>query len=1023
MANHLLIGLGGTGGKIIRAFRKTIYQEFRQVEPDPATAHIGYLYLDSSDELMKLEDSTWKILDKSVQLGADSQVLIKGQSLRNILENVHQYPGIEPWIGDRTVWNDVLNGIVGDAVGSQRRRLGRFLLATNMTAFNNALNAQVQRLISKSGDPNLTFHVCCGLAGGTGSGTVVDVVSQIRRQYRPQTTSQYRIIIYAFLPDERPKPNRDMTGYYHANGYAALRELNALSVGTFKPIDLSAHSPSQPRLDLSNPFNGCYVFSNQNENDTYIDVDTQLPELIADFLYQKTIAFKTVQVATAQAVHPEASLISQESAENGDGSPEPSPEDPNIMERSKRFLTFGLKRIAIPEEEIREYTTLTLAGQAALHLLYNNWNDDKGWDDRPRNFDYTSYVDAKEQSEAWLLTNEHLTYAKGILEGDRTNRNWKLIGEYWQVVAGPMMQTAMQENWSVWLREIERLFAHKFDNEYRGSGGSGGVRTFYANKESAKGAIAREMRQVLEANWLDAWRSGQFSMYDIKQIADAQIDRIQRKAQEIDGKITKIREDVSAEEAKVSANNTEYSNIGLLARAAGKHENMMNAHTELLRKLYILRTNLAGWEFARSLLAEYNLQLANLLHDIGRTVQTLTVSIKQFSDGISQRLQDKGRDINQHIVRFYDREKVMRALPLFVRNKNEQDNRATTVRNGLLSVLGNTQTFGYFNEKINPVVFQDTLAVASAQNATVWHDSLPEEQRFMGQSIVRKLREEYAGNELTLRMFINSIVRQSGSYVQFNQDETNKKGDGIPQKPTKVISYTVIIPHTPEEADFVAELEQAFRSNIPVTGNVSIAIVPQNAPRRRHEIVLMTVTNLFPIRFVGQMAYLKQRYDDQVINHPNPDQRAKNQLILHLEGDGKQHPDLYVKTITRAEYTPYLLIAHAMDLFVNLDARGVLQLALVRKDEDGFDVDPVFVGSDLHQAGEIMPMNELARLKQTVEANLKGEFLLVSQRDELRKKVLQSVEAFKETRGGSLTDPVYVAFRDAGKQATTILKQ
>ena len=27
--NHLIIGLGGTGGKIIRAFRKTLFQEFR----------------------------------------------------------------------------------------------------------------------------------------------------------------------------------------------------------------------------------------------------------------------------------------------------------------------------------------------------------------------------------------------------------------------------------------------------------------------------------------------------------------------------------------------------------------------------------------------------------------------------------------------------------------------------------------------------------------------------------------------------------------------------------------------------------------------------------------------------------------------------------------------------------------------------------------------------------------------------------------------------------------------------------
>ncbi|MVM36416.1 hypothetical protein GO730_00140 [Spirosoma sp. HMF3257] len=106
MANHLLIGIGGTGGKIIRAFRKTIYQEFRQTKPD--NAHIGYLYIDSSDELMGLEDPTWKILGKSVQLGENSKVRIKGQNLRPVLDSVDQYPGIQPWIGDRAIWNDVL---------------------------------------------------------------------------------------------------------------------------------------------------------------------------------------------------------------------------------------------------------------------------------------------------------------------------------------------------------------------------------------------------------------------------------------------------------------------------------------------------------------------------------------------------------------------------------------------------------------------------------------------------------------------------------------------------------------------------------------------------------------------------------------------------------------------------------------------------------------------------------------------------------------------------------------------------
>lgn len=1015
MANHLLIGLGGTGGKVIRAFRKTIYQEFRKTSPDKT--HIGYLYVDSSEDEMGIENPSWKILGKSVQLGENSKVRIKGQNLRSVLDSVDQYPGVKPWIGDRAVWNDVLGSLVGDAAGGQKRRLGRFLLATNMSAATNALRAQVQDLQKASLDQNVTFHVCCGLAGGTGSGTVVDIVSQIRKQYRPSAPGQYRIVIYAFLPDEQPKPNRDMTGFYHANGYAALRELNALSIGSFKPVDLTAENPAQLQLDLLDSFNGCYLFSNQNENGYLVDVDERLPEVIADFLYQKIVALETVQII-GSVDHPQSILNKLESAENGDSSPEPSPTDPNAMERSKRFLTFGLKRIAVPEEEIREYTTLTLANQATQHLLFNNWNDNIGWDNKAKNIDFTSYVQDKANLEAWSLTNDHLIYSKGILESDKANKNWRLISEYWPVVAGPMMNTAMNEDWSQWLREIERLFAEKFDNEYRGSG----VRTFYNNKESAKHAIATEMIQCLEAKLIDTWKAGQYSMFDVRKIAEQLSVWVRDKINEAEGRITKLREEIPTEEAKLSANNNEYSNIGVLARTMGKHKNMLIAHTEVLSQWYRLRTTLAGWEFAKSLLGNYAILLAALQNDIAKTVQTLSTSVEKFDTELKERLQDKGRDLHEHVVRFYDKSKVTQALPSFVLNKNLQHTTAGNVRNKLLSILGSNLTFSNFNSKITQPIFQDTLSETSEENASVWHASLAKPQQFMGQSIIDKLQEEFSGNPNALTVFIRDIVKQSGSYLQFNVDEINKRGDGIPSARVKATACMVIIPHAPSSQAFVTQLEEAFRQNISATDGITLSILPQNDPRRQHEIVLMTVTNLFPLRFVSQLKYLKEGYDRQVVHHPNAAEKVKNQMLLHLEKDGAQHPDLYIKTIARNEYTPYLIIAVVMGLFAELeDERGMKQLALLRKDKYGLDADPVFLGGDIHHAQENMPIKDLAALKHEVEAKLVGEFLHISKRKELQEKVVKEINDFKVKRGNSVIDPIFVSFRNAGTQALDII--
>lgn len=50
-ANHILVGLGGTGGKILREFKMRMFEEF----PDSSVRGkqpVQLLYVDSSDEMM-----------------------------------------------------------------------------------------------------------------------------------------------------------------------------------------------------------------------------------------------------------------------------------------------------------------------------------------------------------------------------------------------------------------------------------------------------------------------------------------------------------------------------------------------------------------------------------------------------------------------------------------------------------------------------------------------------------------------------------------------------------------------------------------------------------------------------------------------------------------------------------------------------------------------------------------------------------------------------------------------------------
>jgi hypothetical protein len=478
--NHLIIGLGGTGGKIIRSLRKMIYQEFRATHP--SGVNLEYLYIDSSREMMEPDDPTWRSLGRSVQLGTNAQLLITGANLKDILANVGNYPGIKEWIGSREEWATILNSIVGETLGGQKRRLGRFLFACKAAQFKEQLQNQVRALQTK-GDIPVTFHVVCGLAGGTGSGCVVDVISQIRATFPDART--YRVVVYALLPDRNPKPNWD-TGNYHANGYAALMELNALSVGAWQPHDVTGARGTE-RLSLQDPFNGCYVFSNENEKGLFVDVGAEIPNIVANFLYQKVIAVRDVAWDT---------LRRQENAENGDGSPETSPGAPT-GERSKRFLTFGIKRLAIPEEEIREYLTFNFARQAALQLQYNNWSDAQSFAEEPKNASYKEFVRQPETAQRWLLSDDHLRLSVGILPDEVNNPRWKPINATWADII-PHFKTFVRDNYKndrrVWLDELSKLCEKRYAAEYRELG----VAKFYQTKEGDRKDHLREIRARIE---------------------------------------------------------------------------------------------------------------------------------------------------------------------------------------------------------------------------------------------------------------------------------------------------------------------------------------------------------------------------------------------------------------------------------------------------------------------------------------------------------------------------------------------
>jgi hypothetical protein len=994
-ANHLILGLGGTGGKIIRSFRKTIYQKFRK--ENPAGVNIGYLYVDSSKEMMDMDDPSWKILGVSVQLNKKSQLLLQGEDLGRRLDNMNEFPGIKPWIGPPEQWKDILGSIIGVTLGGQKRRLGRFLFACKAADFRNQVQGLVRDL-QASGTLDLTFHVVAGLAGGTGSGSIIDILSQLRNIY--PDSKRYPIITYSLLPETYPNPNWD-TGNYHANGFAALLEMNALSVRRYQPVDVSGIRAE--RLSLMDPFNGAYVFTNENDNGLTADVDKEIPNIVADFLYQKIVAAGSVSWPT---------LGRMENAENGDGSPEKSP-GTNNPERSKRFLTFGIKRLAIPEEEIGEYLTYNFARQSALQLRYNNWSDTAGFADDSKNIDFSEFVRQKETLNKWALSDDHLTLSVGILPEDANNKKWKAINDEWQEVMPHFKSLVREKRQETWLSELQKLCEKRFDQDYRGVG----VRTLYRNKLKAKKEIVAQVRRLIEDDLIADWKNGVRSTYDLSKLLTSLLDSTGEGLQAMDGKIVQMGTNEEDAANRVDANNKEWSHISLLGKLIGKPENMLNAQGDALFQQYVYRTRAEAWTFAKQITEELIVELNDLKAQIDQVTSIISEAVKKYNERIAQRITDKGPDLREQLVRFYNPELVRNITRGLVRDENEQRTQTNKVRLALIGMLGENPTFSLFNQRLGVSDFIDVLDTQSATNARIAHNNLVQnpKERLLNVSIFDKLRERFGGNPQELKSYLTELVAHAGNYASLDRSEMDKDR-GASQ--TAVRQLTIILPAAPEQQEFVNTLKELFRGASP--GNVEF-VASDGLP---NEIILVNLTNLFPLRYLKQLGCLKEKYDLRVSGGSSV--RAK--LELHSEGDGAQFPKLFIPAQNEVgrETIPYLLLASALKLVQSAPNpnTGSTELVFVSKDADGFDTEPIYLGKTLSEAGAKIDRRSADLVRDYVEGQLNTRDNMVdTKRAELRQAILASVEAIKAERGNNIQDETYKQYLDGGKKAVAIIKR
>ena len=986
MENHILVGVGGTGGKILKAFRKRLFAEF--TDDQLAKLPISFVYVDSSNEMMNREDVTWRVLGKNAIFNDNQFVNIKGISLNEVFASPSSFPGLKGFIGDPEVMKKTL-GEVG-AAAAQKRRAGRILFASNIDKYINALTAQYNRVNDITHATRTNIHIFTGLAGGTGSGSVIDLVSQTRMipQFREGLSGDGKtgtsIVLYCMTPEITPPAKCD-AGRYHANGYAALMELNALMIKKYIPHDVTGKNDRLNLEKVAKVVDGCIVYSNVNENGLSVESHEQLPALVSDFVFNRVFLPYNNNTEEFLRSYSFENINDWDKEKN-----EKSKEGVVDYVRSKTVSSFGIKRIMIPEEEITEYFTFNLGRQALLQMRYNNWADDMGYRDTPANVDFHSEVKEPENWNKWRISDKHLMLNQPILNSDIAGKyKWPSFNDYW--VNAIDAWTDQARSAAMPLNELEKFCNEGYSKFFR----KVGVAEFFEGKTRAKEEHANEIVEIVEKQLFDKWASGDYSLYNLQQFVDRLKELVDDRRKSFETKISQTSQALDQLEQARVLNRSEWENLGLIGGLIKKNK-IIQQHATILQQIYIKRTEMEGMTFAMGLLASLFTKFNQLRSRIDQFVATMEAAFKHTEAQIGSRCQDNGGldDTKQSIIRFYKRGEVVNFTQEVIRDKNRQKGVAAEMREALISTIGTERSFVRANAQIDKDQIAEILDTTIRRKAIAIHNDLRQEEheKLIGRNIMEQLSEIFQSDD-QLHSFAKDVVEKSGVYSVFDPTEIKRavKNNEVPSVGRNIMRKIVFI-NLPEAKgnEQVMKFSSKFKQALIDSVEAGIQVKIDETGSRKNEITILTIAYCFPLRTLRDLRFMEERYLE-AINNPNTGR--ENRTVLHTEGTGEQFPNLFMAheasaSEIREQYTKYLIAAYAIGHIRYADREdgtGLKAYGTISISRTGLEtLNPI-----ANKFTEIPYMYELfteamgEELKAKVAAALQGEYLHVEKRKEL----------------------------------------
>lgn len=332
IAPTLLVGLGGTGSKIVCRVSKMVTEEQRQ--------RIGFAVFDTDiNELREIKEANPFI--KTIQTSTKL--------------SVGEYLNIDTHARD--TWfpvNAILNSKTLTEGAGQVRAISRLALDTAIRAGNmEPLHAAIEdlyKLEEEQSDQALRVIIVSSLAGGTGSGLILPVALYIKNflsikfQQSANITRGFFILPEVFYEVIRGQSERNNL---KCNAYATLRELDAfLMKGDSTLPDKYANTVKLefPRVGSGEfeeynvrPYDFCFLFDAQNTEGKKLNDFNQYLDHAANCIYSQSIGPMNKRSNSS-----EDNTIRELCAESG----------------RNRYAGAGSSMLIYPVEDVKEYIAL-----------------------------------------------------------------------------------------------------------------------------------------------------------------------------------------------------------------------------------------------------------------------------------------------------------------------------------------------------------------------------------------------------------------------------------------------------------------------------------------------------------------------------------------------------------------------------------------------------------------------------------------------------------------------------------------